>query len=51
MCNIYIYSLAYLCWPVETYLKEYEIDESKIELGSEDVTKIEVAPQADVVSP
>ena len=27
MCNIYMYALAYLSWPVRTFLKEYEIDE------------------------
>ena len=28
MCNIYVYALAYLSWPVEVYFKEYAIDEN-----------------------
>ena len=29
MCNIYMFALAYLSWPVRTYLKEYEIEENE----------------------
>jgi len=28
MCNIYVYALAYLSWPIEVIFKEYEIDEN-----------------------
>ena len=28
MCNVYMYALAYLGWPVRTFFKEYEIDEN-----------------------
>ena len=27
ICNLYVYALAYLSWPVEVSFKEYEIDE------------------------
>jgi len=29
ICNLYIYALAYLSWPVEVNIKEYKIDEEQ----------------------
>ena len=26
MCNLYIYALAYLSWPVQVHFREYELD-------------------------
>ena len=29
ICNLYVYALAYLSWPVEVSIKEYKIDEEQ----------------------
>ena len=31
ICNLYIYALAYLSWPIEVKFKEYEIDLESVE--------------------
>ena len=49
VCNVYVYALAYLSWPVEYYFKEYDIDvNDSIQSLDQDAG---AANQSDVVSP
>ena len=49
LCNLYMFGLAYCCYPNEVVFKEYDIDENLQSLGNEDVTRTEV-PKADMMS-
>merc|ERR1712076_56522 len=46
-CNLYIYTLAYLNWPVIYYFKEYEIEEVEVTLDNDGSPRAE----KEVVSP
>ena len=49
LCNLYMFGLAYVCYPTVVFFKEYNIDENLQSLGNEDVTRTEV-PKADMMS-
>ena len=46
ICNLYVYALAYLSWPVEVKFKEYEIDLESAERQGSGAQQVEMTDRA-----